>query len=113
MTCCAPQDRARHEARQSVNNLPDDLKVEIRALHKSFDVRIKVVHALVKNAWLSAASLVLAMRCGEHSPQFQMLKMRSDQTATVCVAWDQDDPPASKAAVCTYSRAQPASGQHL
>ncbi|MFT4513250.1 MAG: RNA polymerase sigma factor (sigma-70 family) [Planctomycetota bacterium] len=67
--------------------MPDDLKVEISALRKPFDVRIESLRTLVNDVQLAEGSYVLATQRGELPPQFQTFEMRSDQTTTMRVAW--------------------------
>lgn len=69
------------------NKTPDDLKVEISALRKPFDVRIESLHTLMHDVQLAAGNYVLATQRGEQPPQFQMFEMRSGQTTTLRIAW--------------------------
>lgn len=66
---------------------PADLKVEISALRKPFDVRIESLHKLVNDVQLATGRNVLATQRGKQPPQFQMFEMRSGQTTTLRIAW--------------------------
>tara|TARA_R110002072_G_scaffold174303_4_gene329461 strand:+ start:73071 stop:75545 length:2475 start_codon:yes stop_codon:yes gene_type:complete len=69
------------------SKMPGDLKVEITALRKPFDVRIESLHTLVNDVQLAAGSYVLATQRGKQPPKFRTFEVRSGDTTTLPVTW--------------------------